>query len=79
MEQCTRGTLKDYIKSKSTLNVNIESLCEKEALEIFSKIIEGYSAIRDQGYVHRDIKTENILLRENMEPVLIDLGYCEKV
>lgn len=29
-------------------------------------------------FLHRDLKTENILLRQNMEPVLIDFGYCEQ-
>lgn len=29
--------------------------------------------------MHRDIKTDNILLRSNMEPGIIDFGYCEKI
>lgn len=29
--------------------------------------------------MHRDLKTENILLRTNYEPAIIDFGYCEKL
>lgn len=39
--------------------------------------MEGYSAIRQAGFLHRDLKSENILLRENNEPAIIDFGYCE--
>ena len=79
MEQCTRGTLKDYIKSKSTFNDNLEFLCETEALEIFSKILEGYSAIRDQGYVHRDVKPENVLVSASGTVKICDMGFARTV
>lgn len=48
-------------------------------MSMFEKIVEGYCEIVKSGYIHRDLKTENILLRKNMEPVIIDFGYCEKV
>ena len=56
----------------------IVRLKDSEALFIFSKILEGYWSIHVSGFVHRDLKTENILLRANMNPVIIDFGYCEK-
>lgn len=30
-------------------------------------------------FIHRDLKTANILLRANNDPVIIDFGYCEMI
>lgn len=78
MEYCTNGTLRDYIKNRGISSINAGKLSEKEALGLFAKVVEGYCAIRQAGFIHRDLKTENILLRSNMEPAIIDFGYCEK-
>lgn len=43
------------------------------------KIIEGESYILDQLFIHRDLKTDNILMRDNNEPVIIDFGFCERI
>lgn len=40
--------------------------------------MRGYQAIRDKGFVHRDLKSQNVMFL-NGEPVIIDFGYCEKV
>ena len=30
-------------------------------------------------FIHRDLKTANILLKTNNDPVIIDFGYCEMI
>ena len=46
-------------------------------MDIFEKILNGYAAIAKARILHRDLKNENILLREDSSPVIIDLGYSE--
>ena len=48
-------------------------------MPIFRKIINGYCSIIDGLFIHRDLKTANIMLRENKDPVIIDFGYCEMI
>ena len=43
---------------------------------ILLKIIEGLSACHKAGVVHRDLKTENIMLTENFEIKIADFGFA---
>jgi serine/threonine protein kinase len=52
-------------------------LREKRALEILTPIAEGLSAIWDAGYLHADIKPDNILVPvEDAAPRVLDLGFA---
>ena len=42
---------------------------------IFSKLCAAVNFLHENGFVHRDIKLENICMRNN-EPILIDLDNC---
>ena len=37
----------------------------------------GYIAVADNLFIHRDLKTQNIMIRKNGDPAIIDFGYCE--
>jgi len=47
---------------------------EKTLKKIFVPILLGLSLIHEHGYLHRDINPDNIYLRENGFPLLIDFG-----
>ena len=44
-------------------------------LDMFYKIIDAVDFIHSLGLIHCDIKPENILLDENLNPKLIDFGF----
>lgn len=60
------------------LEDNKEKLSEKEAMSFFEQIVRGYQAIKNKGFLHRDLKSANVMLSGG-EPIIIDFGYCEKL
>lgn len=45
---------------------------------IFGQILDGLDACHKAGIVHRDMKTENIMLHENWQMKLADFGFASK-
>ena len=54
-------------------------LSETEAIKLISQVGNALSYIHQQGFLHRDIKPDNILLRSSdLSPVLIDFGLARE-
>ena len=65
-------TLKDYI--------NETPLMSPEAAVIFLQpIADALTRAHDAGVVHRDVKPENIMLRPDGSPVLMDFGIAQMI
>jgi len=65
-------TLKDYVEDNGDVS-------EQRLLEIFCPIHDGLLLVHRYGYIHRDIKPTNILIREDNTPVLIDFGAARNI
>ena len=52
---------------------------DREVAKVVSAVARGVGALHDKGYVHRDLKPQNIMRRKNGEPVIIDFGLMKKV
>jgi serine/threonine protein kinase len=68
-EYCVRGCLKADVMSRLPL---------LDRLRMFSIICHGvgYAHAHNKGITHRDLKPDNIFLREDMTPVVGDFGLC---
>lgn len=73
----TAYILMEYEKGRS-LQSQIEnrqkSFSEPEVLSIFLPVLDGLEELHKKGFIHRDIKPDNMFIREDGSPVLIDFG-----
>ena len=72
MEYIKGKSLRDYVKHSPQ-----GKLGEDEALQLFRPIAETIGYLHDNMVTHLDIKPDNILIRENGEPVIIDFGLSK--
>ena len=61
------------------IRANGGKLSVNEATTIIKPIASGLSAIHQNGIVHRDIKSENIIIHPDGHPYIIDLGICRNI
>ncbi len=66
-EFCDGGDLAGYVKRKGTLEV-------KEALPILKQVANGLAYLHEHGYIHMDIKPENVLRKFTPQRELWKLG-----
>ncbi|EDK31479.2 protein kinase (macronuclear) [Tetrahymena thermophila SB210] len=67
-EYCEQGTLDDYCK-KNNLSI-------LDIMQLFKKILEGYKLLKANNVIHRDIKHENILMKNGI-PKIADFGLAK--
>lgn len=65
------ATLHSILRTRSRLE-------ESELRRILIPILDGLERIHESGYIHRDIKPGNILIRRDKSPVLIDFGSARE-
>ena len=71
MEYAKGESLDEALKRASTFN-------EQQTKDIIFPILDGLKRVHALGFLHRDIKPGNIILREEGGPVLIDFGAARQ-
>jgi len=66
-EFCDGGDLKNYVETKGKLKLT-------EALDILKQIASGLAYLHKMGYIHSDIKPENILAKRKGSKFVWKLG-----
>ncbi len=62
------------IELRKRVAANIKA---KDALIIIAKISRALDYAHQKGYIHRDVKSDNILFRDDDEPILTDFGIAK--
>jgi TPR repeat protein len=74
-----------YMVMRYEQGENLESIlsggrqmAEEDLLELLLPVLDGLEAIHAEGFIHRDIKPDNIYVRDDGSPVLIDFGSARQ-
>lgn len=68
-EYCKQGEIFDYLLAH-------KQLAESEARRLFRQLLSAVDYIHSLGFVHRDIKLENVLLDSMFHVKLADFGFA---
>lgn len=53
-------------------------LTEKEALDLINPVLNGLKEVHAKGFLHRDIKPQNIYITTSGRPILLDFGTARQ-
>ena len=59
-----------------TLRAALPALERPRALDLLARLAYALAAVHAAGVVHRDFKPDNVILRPNQSPVLVDFGIA---
>lgn len=55
------------------------SLKEETIAQTFLDILQGVKAIHSKNIIHSDLKPDNIILKHDFKPVIIDMGFATQI
>ena len=71
----------DFVEGRDLLDriENPDDMLEPDQIEaMLKKLLNAVGFIHDQGILHRDISPDNVLLKPDLEPILIDFGAARE-
>lgn len=72
MEYCIGGDLYGLLQKEGKVKLS-------RACSLLVGAVQGLAFLHEHGIVHRDVKAENVLLRDDGTSVLADLGWCAEM
>lgn len=55
-----------------------ETMDESELLQIVLPVLDGLELVHDAGFIHRDLKPDNIFIQTDGNPILLDFGSARQ-
>ena len=77
MEYIEGMTLREWIQKQSEQTEGYRKLGMKEIVDLASQIAEGLEKAHEKGIVHRDIKSENIMVTSDNRAKIMDFGLAK--
>ena len=77
MEYVQGITVREWVRMKSEQMEGYRKLGLKEAIDLASQIAEGLEKAHEKGIVHRDIKSENIMVTTDSHAKIMDFGLAK--
>lgn len=68
--------VEQYIQSRTLSDCKDYFTDEITIANLFLELIDGFKLLWNKKIVHRDIKPDNILIKPDLRPVIIDLGIA---
>jgi len=67
----------EYMRGPNLKSLIAQGIKNKDALLIVAKLAQALHFAHQKGYIHRDVKSENILFDDDNQPVLTDFGIAK--
>lgn len=79
MEYMQGGALTDLIDNSPTAGTNKPALTEPQIAYILRETCQGLDFLHQRHIIHRDIKSDNVLISYNGDIKITDFGFCAKL